>query len=57
MPRYINKALARYQLPKPVSPQYAPYEVALIKYGTQVQRVKVSTTQSLILKEIVRKRA
>jgi hypothetical protein len=52
MPRYINKALTKYQHPKPVSPQHAPHKVALIQYGTRVQRVEVDTTQSLSPKEI-----
>jgi hypothetical protein len=37
MPGYINKALTKYQHPKPVSPQHAPYNVAPIQYGAQVQ--------------------
>ncbi len=49
---YINKALTKYQHPKPVSPQHAPYKVAPIQYGTRVQRVEVNTTQPLSPKEI-----
>jgi hypothetical protein len=47
MPGYINKALTKYQYPKPVSPQHAPYKAALIQYGARVQRVEVNTTQPL----------
>ncbi len=49
---YINKALTKYQHPKPVSPQHAPYKVAPIQYGAWVQRVEVDTTPSLTPKEI-----
>jgi hypothetical protein len=52
MPGYINKALKKYQHPKPVSPQHAPYKAALIQYGARVQRVEVDTTQPLFPKEI-----
>jgi hypothetical protein len=52
MPRYINKALTKYQHPKPVSPQHAPYKAAPIQYGALVQRVEVDTTQPLTPKEI-----
>jgi hypothetical protein len=52
MPRYINKALTKYQHPKPVSPQHAPFKVAPIQYGAWVQRVEVNTTQPLTPKEI-----
>jgi hypothetical protein len=51
MPGYINKALTKYQHPKPVSPQHAPYKATLIQYGARVQRVEVDTTQPLSLKE------
>jgi hypothetical protein len=46
-PGYINKALTKYQHPKPVSPQHAPYKAA-----ARVQRVEVNTTQPLTSKEI-----
>jgi hypothetical protein len=52
MPGYIDKALIKYQCPKPVSPQHAPYKVATIQYGAWVQRVEVNTTQPLSPKEI-----
>jgi hypothetical protein len=52
MPRYINKTLMKYQHPKPVSSQHAPYKAAPIQYGAQVQRVEVNTTQPLSPKEI-----
>ncbi len=52
MPGHINKALTKYQHPKPVSPQHAPYKAAPIQYGTWVQRVEVNTTQLLTPKEI-----
>ncbi len=35
MPGYINKALTKYQHPKPVSPQHTPYKAALIQYGAR----------------------
>jgi hypothetical protein len=54
MPGYINKALTKYQHPKPVSPQHAPYKAAPIHYGARVQRVEVDTTQPLTSKEIKR---
>jgi hypothetical protein len=47
MPRYINKTLTKYQHPKPVSPQHAPYKAAPIQYGAWVQRVEGNTTQPL----------
>jgi hypothetical protein len=52
MPGYINKALTKYQHPKPVSLQHAPYKAAPIQYGAQVQRVEVNTTLPLTPKEI-----
>jgi hypothetical protein len=52
MPSYINKALIKYQHPKPVSTQHAPYKAAPIKYGARVQRVEVNTTQLLSPKDI-----
>jgi hypothetical protein len=55
MPGYINKALTKYQHPKPVTPHHhAPYKAALIQYGARVQRVEVDTTQPLTPKEIKR---
>jgi hypothetical protein len=56
MPGFINKALTltKYQHPKPVSPQHAPYKAALIQCGARVQRVEVKTTQPLTLKQIKR---
>ena len=52
MPGYINKALTKYQHPKPVTPQHAPYKAAPIQYGARVQRVEVDTTQPLTPKLI-----
>jgi hypothetical protein len=52
MPGYINKALTKYQHPKPVSPQHAPYKAVPIQYGARVQRVEVNTTQPLTSKEM-----
>ncbi len=49
---YINKALTKYQHPKPVSPQHDPYKAAPIQYGARVQRVEVDTTQPLTPKVI-----
>jgi hypothetical protein len=54
IPSYINKALTKYQHPKPVSPQHAPYKAAPIQYGARVQRVEVNTTQPLTLSKIKR---
>jgi hypothetical protein len=51
---YINKAFTKYQHPKPVSPQHAPYKAAPIQYGARVQRVEVDTTQPRTPKEIKR---
>ncbi len=52
MPGYINQALTKYQHPKPVSPQHAPYNAAPIQYGAWVQRVEVDTTQPLTPRKI-----
>jgi hypothetical protein len=52
MPDFINKALTKYQHPKQVTPQHAPYKAAPIQYGARVQRVEFDTTQSLTPKEI-----
>ncbi len=52
MPGYINKTLTKYQHPKPVTPQHAPYKVAPIQYGAKVQRVEVDIAQPLTPKEI-----
>jgi hypothetical protein len=54
MPGYFNKVLTKYQHPKPVTPQHAPYKAAPIQYGTKVQRVEVDTTQPLTPKEVKR---
>ncbi len=54
LPGYINKALTKYQHPKPVSPQHAPYKAAPIQYGARVQRMEVDTTLPLTPKEIKR---
>jgi hypothetical protein len=47
MPGHINKALTKYQHPKLVTPQHAPYKAAPIQYGARVQRVEVNTTQPI----------
>ncbi len=52
MPGYINKALTKYQYPKPVTFQHAPYKAAPIQYGKRVKRVEIYTTQPLTPKEI-----
>jgi hypothetical protein len=52
MPGYINKALTKYQHPKLVTPQHAPYKAAPIDYGARIQRVEVNTAQPLTPKEI-----
>jgi hypothetical protein len=54
MPGYINKALTKYQHPKSVSPQHAPYKAAPIQYSARVQRVEVDTIQPVTPKEIKR---
>jgi hypothetical protein len=54
MPGNINKLLTKYQHPKPVTPQHAPYKAAPIQYGAKVQRVEVNTAQQLTPKEIKR---
>ncbi len=52
MPGYINKALTKYQHPKPITFQHAPYKASPIQYGARVHRVEVDTTQPLTPKEI-----
>jgi hypothetical protein len=47
-------AITKYQHPKPVSPQQAPYKAVPIQYDAWVQRVEVGTTQPLTPKEIKR---
>jgi hypothetical protein len=54
MPRYVNKALTKYQYSKPVSHQHAPYKAAPIQYGAWVQRMEIDTTQPLSPKKIKR---
>ncbi len=37
MPGYINRSLTKYQHPKPVTPQHAPYKAAPIQHGARVE--------------------
>jgi hypothetical protein len=47
MPKYIPKALLKFQHPTPDSPQHQPYKHAPIQYGACVQRVDVDTSAPL----------
>jgi hypothetical protein len=47
MPKYIPKALLKFQHPTPDSPQYQPYKNAPIQYSARVQRVDVDTSAPL----------
>jgi hypothetical protein len=47
MPKYIPKALLKFQHPTPDSPQHQPYKNAPIQYGARVQRVNVGTSAPL----------
>ena len=54
MPRYIPKALTKYQHPHPTTPYHPPYKSAPIQYGTEVQRVEEDNSPPLTEKEIKR---
>ncbi len=47
MPKYIPKALLKFQHPKPISPQHQLYQSAPIQYGKCEQRVAVDTSAPL----------
>jgi hypothetical protein len=47
MPKYIPKALLKFQHPTPDSPQHQPYKNAPIQDGARVQRVDVNTSAPL----------
>jgi hypothetical protein len=47
MPKYIPKALLKFQHPMPYSPQHQPYKNAPIQYGARIQRVDVDTSAPL----------
>jgi hypothetical protein len=47
MPKYIPKALLKFQHPTPDSPQHQPYKHAPIQYGARVQRVVINTSAPL----------
>jgi hypothetical protein len=46
-PKYIPKALLKFQHPTPDSPQHQPYKNASIQYGAHVRRVDVDTSTPL----------
>ena len=52
MPLYIDKAVLKYQHPKPDRPQHLPYKNAPIQYGATVQRVPTDDFASLSLAAI-----
>jgi hypothetical protein len=52
MPGYIDKALKKYQHPKPMAPQDAPYATTPIQYGAKVQQVDINTTSPLLPMEL-----
>ena len=52
MPRYIRKALTKYQHPHPTVPQHAPYKTTTIQYGAKVQRVEEDKSPPLTPEQI-----
>jgi len=54
MPGYIDTALTKYQHPKPVVPQHAPYKATTIHYGAKVQRVEEDKSPPLTPDQIKR---
>ncbi len=54
MPKYIPKALHKFQHSKPAFPQHQPYQNAPIQYGTRVQRVDINTLAPLTPEAIKR---
>ncbi len=47
MPKYIPKALLKFQHLMPDSPQHQPYKNAPIQYGARIQRVDINTSAPL----------
>ncbi len=47
MPKYILKALLKFQHPTLVSPQHQPYKHIPIKHGAKIQRVDINTFDKL----------
>jgi hypothetical protein len=47
MPKYIPKALLKFQHPTPASPQHQPYKHIPIKYGAKIQKVDINTSNPL----------
>jgi hypothetical protein len=47
MPKYIPKALLKFQHPTPVSPQHQPYKHVPIQYGAKIQKVDINTSNPL----------
>jgi hypothetical protein len=47
MPKYIPKALLKFQHPTPVSPQHQPYKHIPIQYGAKIQKVDIDTSDRL----------
>jgi hypothetical protein len=47
MPKYIPKALLKFQHPTPVSPQHQPYKHVPIKYRARIQKVDIDTSDPL----------
>jgi hypothetical protein len=47
MPKYIPKALLKFQHTPPTKPQHQPYKHVPIQYGSRVQRVDTDTTNKL----------
>ena len=47
MPLYIDKAVLKYQHPKPARPQHSPYKHTPINYGATVQRVPTDDSTPL----------
>jgi hypothetical protein len=47
MPKYIPKALRKFQHPTPSSPQHQPYKIVPVKYGARVKRVDIDTSKPL----------
>jgi hypothetical protein len=47
MPKYIPKALLKFQHPTPVSPQHQPYKHVPIQYGAKIQKMDIKTSNPL----------
>jgi hypothetical protein len=57
MPKYIPKALRKFQHSKPAFPHHQPYQNAPIQYGARVQRVDIDTSAPLTPEVIKRVQA